>query len=150
ATEFLDALLVIDQVDVWLGGHASLAALRRNLEHSPVAVAMLGEAEFPDASGLAWRSLAEVRLAAPESADREVLWQRALGELTLADDVEPGLLANQYPLSPAQIANAALDAKLRYDADEALSHAVLSNTSSLQLRADLSEFARPRSTRLTL
>src|SRR5690606_11719734 len=31
ATEFLDALLVIDQVDVWLGGHASLAALRRNL-----------------------------------------------------------------------------------------------------------------------
>src|SRR5690606_20511912 len=85
-----------------------------------------------------------------ESADREVLWQRALGELTLADDVEPGLLANQYPLSPAQIANAALDAKLRYDADEALSHAVLSNTSSLQLRADLSEFARPRSTRLTL
>jgi len=145
-----DGIVVFDRIDLLLPGGSALAALRLAMDGVQVPLFLLGSAEMAESSGLTWRSLTALQLKMPESEEREKIWCKVLQALPLAEDVEVGLLANQYPLTGAQIVNAVQDAMLRREGDAGLSLQALGNASSEQLRADLSAFARPRATRLTL
>ncbi|OIP40893.1 MAG: hypothetical protein AUK47_07440 [Deltaproteobacteria bacterium CG2_30_63_29] len=148
SASFLGALLCFESVDLLASGGAAQSRLRRASEEFSIPVILIGEAELAESSGLVWRSQIEARLAAPEVDEREAIWKRVLEHRKVTSDVEPGLLANQFSLTGAQIVNATEDAHLRSAAP--LTQDLLTESSSYQLRADLSQFAKPRSTKLTL
>jgi SpoVK/Ycf46/Vps4 family AAA+-type ATPase len=145
----LGALVAFDRIDLLLPGGPVLAALRRGLDSISAVVFLLGEAELSENTGLPWRSLVDLQLNPPDADEREAIWMRELQHASLHEDVEAGLLANQYPLSGAQIRNAARDAILKSE-NGRLNLEALSDSASDQLRADLSEYARPRATKLGL